>query len=241
MPRAAQTRGRCGYCGRELTCSGLGRHFGSCPARRKVTEKADSGRGRPRQIHHLRVRDAYGLGYWLHLEMNGDATLFELDQYLRRIWLDCCGHMSAFRIGRAQYADPFDDPFGFNDFEPIEAEADEVFTEDLSFVHEYDFGTTTELELRVLAPRTGKPTTNHGIALMARNDPLRIPCQDCGAPASLICLDCCYQGVDDWAGHVCDDHAAAHAAHCDYGHPMAIFNSPRSGVCAYGGPAEPPY
>ena len=240
MPRTAQTRGRCGYCGREMTCTGLGRHLRSCAERRKATEQADGTAGPNERLHHLQVRDSYGLGYWLHLEMNGSATLFDLDYYLRRIWLECCGHMSAFDIRRVRYVESPEESFGFYDCESLDAEANEVFEPGLAFTHEYDFGTTTELSLRVADQRSGKPTTDHDVALMARNDPLRVPCEICGEPARAICLQCCYQSYKAWAGHVCDDHVAAHAEHDDYG-KMPIFNSPRSGVCGYDGPAEPPY
>jgi len=31
--------------------------------------------------------------------MRGSATLTKLDDYLRAIWLECCGHLSKFTIG----------------------------------------------------------------------------------------------------------------------------------------------
>ena len=33
------------------------------------------------------------------LEMRGSATLAKLDDYLRAIWLECCGYLSGFTIG----------------------------------------------------------------------------------------------------------------------------------------------
>ena len=42
------------------------------------------------------------------------------------------------------------------------------------------------------------------------------------------------------AGYVCEDDAGAHSDHEDYGR-LPLVNSPRSGVCAYDGPAEPPW
>ena len=233
------TKGQCGYCGREMTCTGIGRHLQSCAERRREGEKAARRRGSLEQLYHLQVRDGYGLGYWLHLEMDGTATLFDLDQYLRRIWLECCGHMSAFEIDGLEYMDSPEDSFGFGDPESVDATADQVLSPGLTFTHEYDFGTTTELSIRVLDRRTGRPTTKYPIALMARNDPIHIPRGECGEPARVICLDCCHEGAYG-AGHVCADHVIAHAAHDDYG-KLAIFNSPRSGVCGYDGPAEPPY
>ena len=241
MSRTTQSKGRCGYCGREMTCSGLGRHLRSCPERRKSIEQANGRHRSNGLLYHLQVRDGYGLGYWLHLEMDGSATMFDLDHYLRHIWLECCGHMSAFMIEGVQYLDTLGESFGFEESESLGTQADQLFTPGLLFAHEYDFGTTTELSIRVLDQRGGKPTTEHDIALMARNAPVRVPCEQCGEPAQLICLDCCYEGVEYGAGYVCRNHAGFHATHDDYGGMMGMYNSPRSGVCGYDGPAEPPY
>ena len=35
--------------------------------------------------------------YWLHVEGRETASLQQLDSLLRRVWLECCGHMSALR------------------------------------------------------------------------------------------------------------------------------------------------
>ena len=223
-----------------MTCTGLGRHLRSCTERRRTIEQIRGRSGANGRHHHLQVRDGYGLGYWLHFEMNGNATLSDLDYYLRQIWLECCGHLSQFTIKGLQFAGSFGDPFGFEDSESLEVEADEVFAPGLTFKYEYDFGTTTELAIRVLDQRAGKPTTAHAVALMARNDLVPMPCVECGKPAQLICLDCWYKGGAEAAGQICRDHLAVHAGHDNYGQ-MPIFNSPRSGVCGYDGPAEPPY
>jgi len=35
--------------------------------------------------------------------MPARATLTDLDGFLRDIWLECCGHLSAFDIGTVRY------------------------------------------------------------------------------------------------------------------------------------------
>ena len=75
---------------------------------------------------------------------------------------------------------------------------------------------------------------------MARNVHGPSPCQACGKPAWFLCLGCHHEGTDDLAGYVCEDDAGAHSDHEDYG-SLPLVNSPRSGVCAYDGPAEPPW
>ncbi|MBK6433513.1 hypothetical protein [Candidatus Amarolinea dominans] len=49
-----------------------------------------SANGRPSIISQ--AQDAWGAAISLHLEMRGKATLKDLDEYLRAIWLECCGH-----------------------------------------------------------------------------------------------------------------------------------------------------
>ena len=235
-----RTNGDCGYCGREMTSGGLTRHLRSCAARRKVIERADGSGRSIRDLYHLQVQGRYRREYWLHLEMCGDATLLDLDNYLRRIWLECCGHLSQFTIGGMPYDCPDADPFYHGDDASMDFDVDRLFDVGLAFSHEYDFGSTTELTVRVLDRRRGRPTTDHPIELMARNTHRPPPCQDCGEPAQFLCLDCHFEGSDDLAGYVCEVDTAAHVDHEDAGR-LPIVNSPRSGVCAYGGPAEPPW
>ena len=99
MARRKQTRGTCAFCGREMTRGGLTRHLDTCVEHKAAIEAANQGRGREQPLYHLVARDAWGGDYWLHLEVNGLATLNDLDRYLRAIWLECCGHLSRFSIG----------------------------------------------------------------------------------------------------------------------------------------------
>jgi len=69
------------------------------------------------KLFHLVVEGRDLPMYWMHLEMPADATLAELDDFLRGMWLECCDHLSAFRIGKVSYLSQtqdmyweFDDP-----------------------------------------------------------------------------------------------------------------------------------
>lgn len=146
MPRKKQTRGACTYCGKEMTKGGLSRHLKTCPERQKVIEIANQKRGRNQSIYHLQVQDAWGGDYWLHLEMHGNATLQDLDGYLRAIWLECCGHLSSFEIGLITYTQLFDDGFGgWREEKDMDVRVDKLFTPGMSIPYQYDFGTTSEL------------------------------------------------------------------------------------------------
>src|SRR5436190_887757 len=99
MGRKKQSRGTCAYCGQEMARGGMLKHLATCPTRQQKIAAADRKPGDNQNIYHLRVQDAWGGDYWLDLEMNGSATLKDLDYYLRAIWLECCGHLSRFSIG----------------------------------------------------------------------------------------------------------------------------------------------
>jgi hypothetical protein len=227
MPRRKQSRGQCHYCGQELAKGGLSKHLAVCAQRRAAIAEADGKRRPKEQLYHLRAQDAYGGQFWLDLEMNGSATLKDLDYYLRAIWLECCGHLSQFSIG------------GWRGEEiSMKTRIDRVFAPGVELTHIYDFGTESETRIKAVAVRDGKPTTTHPIALMARNQLPDFKCMECDQPATLLCSEC--QIEYNESGLLCDQHAAEHP-HDNYGEPSPVWNSPRLGMCGYDGPAEPPY
>jgi hypothetical protein len=227
MPDTERSRGACAYCGRELTRGGMARHLESCEQRRATIAAADADAAEPATLVHVQVRDAWEGNYWLYLEVDGAATLKQVDAYLRAIWLECCGHLSRFSRGGWR-GDDID----------VRRKVGQVFAPGVELTHTYDFGTETVTLLKTVAVRRGGRTTRHPIALLARNAAPVFPCQECGAPATSLCMECVYEHEAE--GTLCDAHAAAHP-HEQYGDPMPLVNSPRAGVCGYEGPAEPPY
>ena len=237
MSRSTQTRGDCVYCGREMTRSGLARHLGTCPGRLEVQAEADRSRRHRQTLYHLQVQDAWMGSFWLHLEMRGNATLDDLDYYLRAIWLECCGHLSAFELGHVTYTQIFDDDMLMGDERAMNVRVGALFQPGMEIPYEYDFGTTSHLVIKVINQRTGKPTTSNPIVLMARNKFEPPPCMECGKPATHLCAEC-LQEREDGRCELCDEHAQTHV-HDEY--IMRLVNSPRTGMCGYDGPAEPPY
>jgi hypothetical protein len=206
---------------------GLTKHLSTCAQRQVAIRSALDKPGKTEQLYHLQVQDAYLPDFWLHLEMNGTATLTDLDRYLRAIWLECCGHLSQFSIG------------GWSGDEiSMKRRIAQVFDVGVELTHIYDFGTSSETLIKAIGVREGKPLTKHPIFLMARNNQPEAVCIECGRPASWLCLECLYEA--DEAGTLCDEHAEGHP-HEAYGEPMPLVNSPRVGMCGYDGPAEPPY
>lgn len=232
-----QTRGTCTFCGREMTRNGLARHLQTCTKRQEAQAEAEKSRRRRQKLYHLQVQDAWSGAYWLHLEMRGNATLEDLDYYLREIWLECCGHLSQFEIGGVAYTQLFADGITWREERSMDVRVDELFAPGMEIPYEYDFGSSTELLIKVVGEREGKPLTQHPIVLMGRNNPFKLTCMICGEPATDLCTECLYER-EDGRGELCQEHAREHE-HDDM--LMAIVNSPRVGVCGYNGPAEPPY
>jgi hypothetical protein len=236
MTNRTQTRGACVYCGKEMTRGGLARHLQACSRRQEAIAAADKQLGRSLTLYHLQVQDAWGGAYWLHLEIKGNATLEDLDSYLRTIWLECCGHLSEFEIGSVHYTQIFEDGLSWVIQKSMHVQVQKLFTPGMQIPYKYDFGTTSELVIKVVAERQGKPTTKNPIALMARNAFEPPACGECGQPAHWLCTECAWE--DDSTGLFCEAHADEHE-HDEM--LLAIVNSPRTGMCGYDGPAEPPY
>ena len=236
--------GNCELCGKSYRKSGMTRHLQSCIARVGLPGSPGS---RPVQSVHIFVEDDYRPEYWMHLAMPASAALEELDQYLRDVWLECCGHLSSFNIGGVNYFCPeyFLSMYGAEDEhgnaplgglaqviallrEEEEREMNvpvgRVAGSGVRFRYEYDFGSTSELTLRSMAEIAGPAGE---ITLLARNDAPAIDCSICGAPAT-------------WVSPSEDDWIAMTAGLCDACAPtseyrLPVVNSPRCGVCGYDG------
>jgi len=216
-----QSKGKCSFCGTAFTGTGMARHLGPC--REKHAGKDVSG---PRKLfYHIAVRGRYLPEYWMHLDVSASATLDDLDGFLRDTWLECCGHLSAFSIAGVQY---FPSDYDSPDAESMNVRLDDVLEPGLSFLHEYDFGTTTELSLKAIS-QPALPPTRAAVRVLARNDAPLISCQKCGKPATQVCRQCLYAGE----GWLCDECVEEHE--CDEEMLLPVVNSPRVGMCGYTG------
>jgi hypothetical protein len=225
-----QSRGQCVYCEQTYAKSGMSRHLTACEKRKAaMQEPLGKGRGKARatKIFHIQVEGTYLPMYWMHVEIPADATLAFLDAFLRDVWLECCGHLSAFKISDTFYTDQ---SFGEIDFMEgdIETALGDVLKSGMTFEHEYDFGTTTELTLKVVGEREGQ-ARGQTVQVMARNDPPPWVCEVCGKPATQVCVQCTW----DDEGWLCDKCAPKHK--CGEDMLLPVVNSPRVGMCGYTG------
>jgi hypothetical protein len=148
----------------------------------------------------------------MHLAARADAKLSNLDAFLRAAWLECCGHLSEFKLARRG------DELG------MQTRLGNLLRPGMSFFYAYDFGSTTELTLRVVAEMADMPE-GKPVQLLALNDAPSYDCSVCDKPA---------QVVDSGAGQLfCKACASEHA---DEDMLLPLVNSPRTGVCGYTGP-----
>jgi hypothetical protein len=225
----------------------MGRHLAVCwekHLRPKPGKKA-------RRWFHLVVEGQYERDYWLHLQAPANRTFGELDGLLRAIWLECCGHLSAFKFPVKRPfrpGTPFDaerlwamlkqgDPSPWEEESSDDRLMDEPLESKLQpsvvFKHEYDFGSTTTLLLRVVGEHAA-PALNGEFKVLARNDPPSVQCSKCHKPATQICGECMNEGE----GLLCDVCAGKHE--CGEEMLAPLINSPRAGVCGYCGPSSEP-
>lgn len=206
-----KTSGLCAACGRRFSKMAIARHLGSCPRRSAGTSPSF-------------VLGVYAGPYWLYLEAPAEATLEDLDVVLRKTWLECCGHMSMFEIEKGCYLSHTDAIEGDGEYS-MDIALGRVLRPGLKFSYEYDFGSTTELRLKVLAERQNDAGR---VTLLARNDPPQIVCGQCKKPeaiAKTVCREC--------GTKICDSCGNEHECARDLRLPLV--NSPRAGVCGYSG------
>jgi hypothetical protein len=209
--------GTCKICGRAFNRLGMTRHLKTC--------RPAGARGGGYAFHTL-IDQRHGKKYWLHVAVPFSSRLSTLDSFLRRTWLECCGHLSAFTIQGVLYRESPQDEIGGRS---TAVRADRVLYPGLAFTYEYDFGSTTELTLKVVGIRECGPEVK--LELLARNEPPQILCSECdkGELATRVCIEC----VDAGGGWLCDDCAETHS--CGEDMLLPVVNSPRVGVCGYAG------
>jgi hypothetical protein len=326
------SKGLCSFCKDEFEKARMTQHLKYCKQRAtEIATGLESARASQKtRLFHILVEGRYNPQYWMHLEMSASDALADLDDFLRAIWLECCGHLSEFTIGGTSYSSEPDDYFYFGDsatdeeteIEELEEEEelnvgellqtvppeylkmlpqnfltelqkfetiDDLVTylkeilnsipkkgvphsqeewdayraryfqtqvleallemvEDRSldvtlekalkvgqkFSYEYDFGSSTDLTLKVLSEREGviqdQSEDEDTIEILARNIEPAILCKVCGKPAKFVVAG--YFNVEENA--FCSKKCVRKSGE-DAEMLLPVVNSPRLGVCAYTG------
>jgi Zn finger protein HypA/HybF involved in hydrogenase expression len=195
----ATTQGNCFICGKTLGKTAIKNH---------ILKNHNGGSERSVLI---KAEGAYNKGYWIYFSVPRNATLLVVDDFLRRIWCECCGHLSAFRYGREEI--------------DMSCKLSSLAVGGM-FLYEYDFGSTTTIAITIV-DQFSRAAQKEKAQLLARNVPPQEKCVKCGAPATQI---------DGWKGETfCDTCGEDNE---DDGALLPITNSPRSGVCGYDGESD---
>lgn len=220
-------------CQGEFGKAAMSRHLKTCQQRAITGAKAaDRQKVQRTSTFHLVVEGRDLPLYWMHLEVTASTTLATLDRFLRDTWLECCGHLSAFEIAGVRYAvnSGMNDDWGMGDVneKSMRVRLGKVLSPGQTGTYEYDYGTTTELRLRVISADEAE-TKGKAIQVLARNTPPVILCEKCSKPATSVCSQCIFEGK----GWLCEDCAKEHE--CGEEMLLPVVNSPRVGMCAYSG------
>ena len=112
----------------------------------------------------------------------------------------------------------------------LDAPLEKVLKVSQKFSYEYDFGSSTDLTLKVLSEREGVIQDEDNIGILAQNSEPVILCKVCGKPAKYVVGG--YFDVEENA--FCSKKCVKKSGE-DAEMLLPVVNSPRVGVCAYTG------
>jgi len=206
------SEGKCIYCKEVLQQNSIVKHL--------AKHLADFEKGKPsesEEVYHLNIKAAE---MFLQVLVKGTASFKTLDTFLRKIWVECCDHMSDFHHKNFKIR--------------MSEKFDMILTPKLKFEYTYDYGSTTSFSLQVCG--SYRISQKENVLLLSRNEPLKIVCRSCNKkPATFICTVHMYETDECF---FCDKCASKHEEECDdfldYA-KMPVVNSPRMGICGYTG------
>ena len=244
------SKGQCLYCEKSYTKRGISSHMDG-----HLSKKANGNSKGKSYLVEVKPNPRYWdqNPYFLSLWVDGRTDMGELDDYLRAIWLECCGHMSEFSDpskeknemdwgmdGYVSFLEKIvqgrvsqDELLRGPDLGEIswEQKAKQVLSEGLKLDYKYDFGDTTPLQLSVIREYACK--ADESIVLLSRNEIPFFPCVKCKTNPSVVILNdgvehallckSCYEKELEEDSSIGDEGF------------LPVVNSPRMGVCAYTG------
>ncbi len=194
----------CNLCEKDYAPRGIKRHLKSCI-------KKQSTLGDERLIYLVIKGDSPD--YYLHIAIKASAKFSDLDSYLRDVWLECCGHMSEFFVGRS----PID----------MSMSIGKVFPKVGKMEYIYDFGSSTYLYIEFVDEFKGSQFTL--IETLTRNPIPKLKCGSCGSVKVVaVCSSC----LGEKRANLCKKCLPKHE--CGLDMILPYVNSPRYGECSYG-------
>ncbi len=209
------SEGHCYFCDEYFSQKEIGRHLATHLKKKENDEKEI----KKNPFTHIVIDwDAM----FLHLLVRNTCKMEEIDNFLRVIWLECCGHLSGFHIKKGEEIE-MDDIVG------------DVLMPKVKLIHSYDYGTTTKTYIRSIKVYD-LDFEDDDIILLSRSEPLKIMCSICDKKVATTLCSVCIWNSD--SHYFCDVCAKKHSKTCedfDEYARMKVVNSPRMGQCGYEG------
>lgn len=201
MAASNANKGHCYLCGQELAKASMQKHL--------TAKHASEENGQECFLLKVESEDA---DHWLFVDIAASSTLSALDRFLRKIWLECCGHLSMFYL-----------PGRYGDRVGMSTKIDSLNV-GFTLMYDYDFGSETTLKIKFIK-KMFRPAQRSVVRLLARNDPYEYDCCECGEHAE-------YVDAGAWPPEL---YCESCAERLDGGYLLPVVNSPRMGVCGYTG------
>ena len=144
--------GKCFICSSEYSKQGFTRHLKTC-LEDLIQKNAQKNKPK-RDVYLLQIEATYCPEYYMYILIDQKATLKLLDDFIRGIWVECCGHLSEFHIDYYSYICDYEEhshAYGGDFNYGMNFSLDQVLDVGEQFSYEYDFGSTTNLRLSVKA------------------------------------------------------------------------------------------
>jgi hypothetical protein len=212
MPKKTE----CEYCHKKFGCRIIYDHYGDCL---KTIYKDKSG-----ILFRFFSHGITGEVYFIYAIIGKKCTFTNIDNFLKEIWCECCGHLSEFREFHDAPAKKIGKSTKITNYEVGDR-----------FMYEYDFGTTTTIFGEILEILDGEEN-NKKIELVKQNDQPQFSCVVCKKDAEyfyngscpFLCEECknkfkkLMKKTDDVESN--DE---------DFTNITELSNSPRVGLCGY--------
>lgn len=216
-----KVQGRCIGCNKLYSAASAGRHLVACSKINHILQSATSKTG---PGYFLKASFVHlPAAYWMFLTVPVNETLELIDRFLRETWLECCGHLSMFTTEEYRYSShPYDGDLS------MKKRIDKIFTPEQRLDYVYDFGSSTDLEIKVIDKVEKCPQSQ--VTLLMQNEPPPFECELCPKSAEIICSIC-----GETTCISCSKRHGCAKEERDTYMLMPLVNSPRAGVCGYEG------
>jgi len=130
---ASVSTGNCEFCKAEIAKSKMTQHLKNCKERRATiaAQEKKSPEETKRRLFHILAEGKYNPQYWLHFEVPATESLWALDKFIKKMWIDDLDHLSGFTIEGTHYNT--DEPTEFFSFsnKKEEEEEEEISAEEM--------------------------------------------------------------------------------------------------------------